>query len=101
MQNPGAWTKQNSSLMAKKPQAEFLSLTPIRSKLGIPSSPRPSLRVSALRRQRARRGGGTGGLGHGHLVVEAAGPQGRERHHGLFPRPQQWPLGVRGSAGLV
>jgi hypothetical protein len=46
-------------------------------------------------------GGGTGGLGHGHLVVEAAGPQGRERHHGLFPRPQQWPLGVRGSAGLV
>lgn len=44
--------------MAKKSQAEFLTLTlphpPIHSRLGIPNSPRLSLRVTALRRQKAR-----------------------------------------------
>ena len=35
--------------------------------------------------------GGAGGLGQRQLVVDAAGAQGRERHHGLYPRLQQWP----------
>ena len=39
--------------------------------------------------------GGAGGLGRRHLVVEAAGAQGRERHRGLYPRLQPWPLGMR------
>ena len=45
--------------------------------------------------------GGAGGLGHGGLVVDAAGPQGREGHRGLYQRPQPLPLGVRSPADLV
>ena len=45
--------------------------------------------------------GGAVGLGRRHLVVEAAGAQGRERNRGLYPRPHPRPLGVRGWADLM
>ena len=39
--------------------------------------------------------------GHRQLVVDAAGPQGWEGHHALYPRPQKWPFGGRSWADLV
>jgi len=45
--------------------------------------------------------GGAVGLSHRHLVVDAAGPHGREWHHARYPGPQPRPLGVPGSADLV
>jgi hypothetical protein len=74
--------------MAKKPQTEFLSPLPSAPSSESPAAP-PQLQGGGAEAAEGQAGaaGGAIGLGHRLLVAEAAGNQGRERHHALYPRP--------------
>ena len=80
------------------PQGFRRRYPPIRSNLGIPSS--PSLRVSALGRQSAR-GAGRAALGTGAWSLMLLGPKGGSTTVGYTHALRRGCLGVRSWADLV